>query len=72
MLKQKPIYSTYSQNTGTFGQDGGISKHGLSPHTTTTKITTKLQNNSHPESSENRPVWKSDKQGIKEVTFIYG
>ena len=30
MLKQKPIYSTYSQNTGTFGQDGGISKHGLS------------------------------------------
>ena len=34
------------------------------------KITTKLQNNYHPESSENQAVWKSDNQGIKEVTFI--
>ena len=34
-----------------------------------TKITTKLQNNYHPETSENHAVWKSDNQGIKEVTF---
>ena len=29
-------------------QDGGVSKHSLPPHTTTAKITTKLQNNYHP------------------------
>ena len=52
------------------GQDGGIGKHSLPSHTTTTKITTKLQNNYNPESSENWAVWKSDNQGIKEITFI--
>ena len=31
---------------------------------------TKLQNNHHPEWSENQAEWKSDNQGIKEVTFI--
>ena len=34
------------------------------------KITTKLQNNNCPRSSENQAVWKSNNQGIKEVTFI--
>ena len=33
-------------------QDGGVGKHGSPSHTTTAKITTKLQNNYHPESSE--------------------
>ena len=41
----------------------------MPPHTTTAKITTKLQNNYHPESSENPVVWKSDNQGIKEAIF---
>ena len=54
----------------TSGQDGGVGKHGSPPSTTTAKITTRLQKKYHPESSENRAVWKSDKQGIKEVTFI--
>ena len=54
----------------TSGQDGGIGKHGLPPHTTTAKITSRLQNKYHPESSENRAVWKSNNQGIKEATFI--
>ena len=52
------------------GQDGGVGKHGLPPHTIVAKITTKIQNNYHPESPENQAVWKSDNQGIKEVTFI--
>lgn len=33
----------------TSGQDGGIAKHSLPPHTNTTKFTTELQNNYHPE-----------------------
>ena len=54
----------------TSGQDGGIGKHGLTPCITTAKIATTLQNKYHPESSENLAVWKSDNQGIKEVTLI--
>ena len=54
----------------TSGQDGGAGKHGLPPCTTTAKNMTKLQNNHHPEWSENQAEWKSDNQGIKEVTFI--
>ena len=45
-------------------------KYGLPTCTTTEKITTRLQNKYHSESSEKQTVWKSDKQGIKEVTFI--
>ena len=37
----------------TCGQDKGIGKLGFTPHTTTAKLTTKLQNYYHPESSEN-------------------
>ena len=51
-------------------EDAGISKHGSPPDKTTAKITTKLQNNYHPELSENQAAWKTDNQGIKEVTFI--
>ena len=46
-----------------------VRKHSSPPHTTTAKITTKLQNNYHPESSESRIVWQSDNQGIKEIAF---
>ena len=35
------------------------------------KITNKPQNNYYSELSENWAVWKSDNQGIKEVTFIH-
>ena len=52
------------------GQDGGVHKHGSPSCTSTAKITTTLQNKYHPELSENQAVWKSDNQGIKEVTFI--
>ena len=51
-------------------QHGGIGKHGSPPCTTTAKFATKLQNSYLPEKSENQAVWKSDIQGIKEVTFI--
>ena len=51
-------------------EDGGVGKHGNPPCTATTKITIKLQNNYHPELSENQAVWNSDNQRIKEVAFI--
>ena len=54
----------------TCGQDKGIGKLGFTPHTTTAKVTTRLQNKYHPESSQNQDVWKSANQGIKEVAFI--
>ena len=54
----------------TSNQDGGVGKHALTPHITTAKITTRLQNKYHPDSSENRAIWKSDNQGFKEAMFI--
>ena len=42
----------------------------MPPSTTTAKLTTRLQNNDHPELSENQAVWKSKNQGFKETTFI--
>ena len=56
--------------TWTSGQDGDTHEHSWPPHATTAKITTRLQNKYHQESSENRAVWKSNNQGIKEITFI--
>ena len=47
-----------------------MGKRGSPPHTTTAAITTELQDNYHPEPSENQAVVKSDNQGIKEATFI--
>ena len=55
----------------TSGQDGGIGKHGLPTHTTTAKVTTKLWNNYHPESSENWAVWKSKELKISH-SFRWG
>ena len=51
----------------TFGEDGGVGENSLLPCTTTAKITTQLQNNlSHRIIRK----WKSNNQGVKEVTFI--
>ena len=41
-------------------EERGVGKHSSPPHTTTAKITAKLQYNYQPESSENRAVWKFD------------
>ena len=66
--KHKKILSIiYIRKLQTASQDGGIGKHSLP---STGKITTRLQNKYHPESSENRAVRKSNNQGIKEATFI--
>ena len=54
----------------TSSQDGSIGKHGSPPRTTTVTVTTELQNNCRPESSENQVVWKSTDQGIKGVALI--
>ena len=55
-------------------QDGSAGKDGWPPGsppcTITAKITIELQNNYHPEPLENRAQWKSDNQGIKEITSI--
>ena len=52
------------------GLDGGIGKQASPSHTTTAKITTRLQNKYHPDLSENPAVWKSNNQRFKEATFI--
>ena len=56
---------------GGSGQDGGIDRNTLPPHTTKRRITN-LQTNKQtkPELPENQAVWKSDNQGVKEETFI--
>ena len=59
----------YTAGNGTSGHDAGIGEWTLPPCTTTAKITTRLQNKYHPDSSENQAIWKSDNQGFKEATF---
>ena len=49
MYIQQSLILKTKRIDGTSGQDGDICKHGLLPHTTTGKITTKLQNNQHSE-----------------------
>ena len=53
----------------TSGQDGGMGRHTVPPHTTKRRTTTYKQKK-QPELTENRTVWKSDNQGDKEETFI--
>ena len=53
------------KNESGSSQDGGIGKHSSPPHTTTAKITTKFQNNYHPELSDNWAKRKFNNQGIK-------
>ena len=55
---------------GTSGQDEGMGKHGLFPHTTTAKITTRLQNNYHSEPSEYQAIWKSFKLKERRETIV--
>ena len=61
------MITTLKQCLRTSAQDGGIGKHASGPHATTERITTGPQNKNHPDPSENRAVWKSDNQGLKEA-----
>ena len=57
------------QKLWTSGQDGGIGKYTVPPHTTKRR-TTNLKTKKQPELPENRIVWKSDNEGVKAETFI--
>ena len=52
----------------TSSQDGGVGRHTVPPRTT--KRTTTNLKKKHPEPTENRTVWKSNNQGVKEKTLI--
>ena len=54
----------------TSGQDGGVGRYTLPPHTTKRRTTTNLKNKNPPKLPENRTVWKSNNQGVKQKTFI--
>ena len=56
----------------TSGQDGGIGRYTLLPHTTKRRTTTNVKNKNkkQPELPENWTVWKSDNRGVKEEMFI--
>ena len=60
--QKSSIKLNFARNARSSGQHGGIGKHGPPPSTTIVKITTKLQNNYHPELSESQAVWKNDKE----------
>ena len=53
----------------TSSQDGGIGKYTLLPLISKRRTTKNLKTKKHPELPENRTVWKSNNQGVKE-TFI--
>ena len=59
------VLSVFNAHPYFFPQKFGQKKSALY-----TAIYSKLQNNYHPESSENQAIWKSNDQGIEEVTFI--
>ena len=52
------------------GQDGGAGRYTVPPHRTKRRTTTNIKTKKQPELLENRPVWKSNNQGVKEETFI--
>ena len=54
----------------TSGQDGDVGRHAVPPRTTKRRTTTSLKTEKQPELPENRTVWKSDNQRVKEKTFI--
>ena len=54
----------------TSDQDGGVGRHTVSPRTTKRRTATNLKTKKQPKLTENRTVWKSDNQGVKEETFI--
>ena len=47
----------------------GLGKQCSHPHTIKAKTITKLQNNYHPELSENQAVWQSNNQELKSHSF---
>ena len=67
-IPEEHKYKNPQQNVSEL-EDGSVGTHGSLPCTIIAKIITKLQNNYHPKSSENRAAWKPGNQGIK-VTFI--
>ena len=54
----------------TSGQDEGVGRYTLPLCTIKRRTTTNFKNKKQPELTENRTVWKSDNQGVKEETFI--
>ena len=68
MVRQLSILK--NSTLGASAQNGDRGKKASPPHTTTAKITVRLQNKYHSASSGNQAVWKSDNQGFKEATFI--
>ena len=54
----------------TSGQDVGIDRHALPPHTTTKRNTTKSQNNETPRTIRKSNYQKSINQEFKEATII--
>ena len=51
-------------------QGGGIGRYTVPPCTTRRRTTTNLKSKKQPELPENRTVWKSNNQGVKEETLI--
>ena len=54
----------------TSNQDGDIGRYTLPPHRTKRRTTTNIKTKKQPELLENRTVWKSNNQGVKEKTLI--
>ena len=52
----------------TSSQDGGLGRYTVPP-CKTKRRTTNLKTKNNQNCSENRTVWKSDNQGVKEETF---
>ena len=51
------------------GQDRGVGRYTLPPHTTKRKTTTNLKTKNNQNCHKNQTVWKSNNQEVKE-TFI--
>ena len=53
----------------TSSQDGDVGRYTASSHNQE-KDNNKFKNKKQPKLPENRTVWKSDNQGVREETFI--
>ena len=63
------LIKKHCKDNRTSGQDGGIGRHTVPPRTTKRRTTTHLKTKKQPKLIENRTVWKSDNQGVKEETL---
>ena len=54
----------------TSGQDGGIGRYALLPHTTKRRTTTNLKTKNKKNLQKNQTVWKYNKKGVQEEPFI--